>query len=119
MSERSQNLDYQFICTCCNSPITLLNHPRHLRSAKHIKNMTLYIRDNPDFKESVYQNKIRNLSKFLALFSHKEYDLFTEIRYILMTPVEKYSIAEYCKGFCKNIIIENKYEISHFENGMY
>lgn len=119
MSVRSQNLDYQFICACCNSPITLLNHPRHLRSPKHKKNMFLYLRDNPDFKESIYQQKIRNLSTFLAMFNHKEFDLSPEIKYILNTPVDDYLIGDYCSGFVKNITYENKFEISHFANGMY
>jgi hypothetical protein len=119
MTPRGENLDYAFLCSMCNCPSTLTNYSRHLKTNKHKKNSILFLRDNPDFKESSYQNKIRNLIKFLALFSYKNYDLFKEIKYILITPVEDYSIAEYCKGFTKNITYENKFEISHFANGMY
>ena len=92
-NRQSVNLNYPIICAFCNSKYHLNNHA-HVHTKKHVASREMFLRDNPEFKESVYQFKLSNLKKLVYQINFEESDISPLINKILTTDPSTYDIDE-------------------------
>ena len=90
-NQQSVNLNYPIICAFCNCKYHLNNHA-HVHTKKHVASREIFLRDNPEFKESIYQFKLTNLKKLLYKINFRESDLTSLINKILTTDPSTYDI---------------------------
>jgi hypothetical protein len=92
-NQQSVNLNYPVICAFCNSKYHLNNHA-HVHTKKHAASREIFLRDNPEFKESVYQFKLSNLKKLLYQINFQNNDITQFISKILTTDPSTYDIDD-------------------------
>ena len=83
---------YNFACPACNCKTQINQWNRHSKTKKHERSMALFKEDNPDFKESIFLFKLKNLRILLSAGDEK--DLGKEIAYVLSTDPSTYVITD-------------------------
>jgi hypothetical protein len=66
----------------------------HFKTAKHLNMRELFLIDNPEFKESLFIQKLNNLRKLLSKINHIENDLAKFINVVLSESPNSYDIQE-------------------------
>jgi hypothetical protein len=90
---RAHNLNYPAHCPFCNCRV-MLNNTHHVHSKKHVACRELFLKDHPDFKESVYNYRLVNLKKLLGTINYQDNDLSKFIDFILREEPSSYDIED-------------------------
>ena len=83
---------YNFACPACNCKTQINQWNRHSKTEKHKRSMALFKEDNPDFKESTFIFKLKNLR--ILLSAGNETELAEQIAYVLSTDPATYTITD-------------------------
>lgn len=95
MADYYNKLAFEFACPFCNCQTSVSRYLAHSKKDKHLNNKEIFFRDNPDFKESIFNFKLNNLRKYLN--KAEEID-DKKLNYILNTDPTTYDINELISG---------------------
>ena len=66
----------------------------HATTGKHAKFKELFLKDHPDFLESVYLQRLNNLTKYLSKVNKNHYDIQKDVDIIMKEPPNGYDVHE-------------------------
>ena len=103
---------YNFACPACNCKTQINQWNRHSKTEKHKRSMALFKEDNPDFKESTFIFKLKNLR--ILLSAGDETELAEQIAYVLSTDPSTYVITDLVNSLKSISIKTTQSEASYY-----
>ena len=66
----------------------------HAITGKHVKFRELFLKDHPDFLESVYLQRLNNLTKYLVKVDKTRFDIQKDVDIIMKEPPNAYDVHD-------------------------
>jgi len=93
-AQRYRNLSVGIICPYCNCAIQLNTVTMHATTGKHAKFKELFMKDHPDFQESVYLQRLNNMTKYLSKVNKDHYDIQKDVDIIMKELPNTYNVQD-------------------------